>query len=120
MNAVIQSAPAAPVGAGRRVVFRTHGETHGPFTRMATVSDHGQMIKPFLALDLVDTKEAIGREGYGWHPHSGIATLTLAVEGNGGYANSIGNEGKLVPGDIEWLSAGRGAWHSGFAVPPIK
>jgi redox-sensitive bicupin YhaK (pirin superfamily) len=118
MNAVSQTSPIAR--AGRTVVFRTRGQTHGPFTRMVSTSDLGNLLKPFVALDLVDTQEAIGKEGYGWHPHSGIATLTLAIEGHGGFAESMGHEGKMVAGDIEWLSAGRGVWHSGFAVPPIK
>ena len=26
----------------------------------------------------------------------------------------------MVAGDIEWMSAGRGVWHSCFAVPPVK
>jgi redox-sensitive bicupin YhaK (pirin superfamily) len=105
---------------GRNVIFRTRGHTHGPFTRMVSPADLGKMLKPFVALDLVDTYEAIGKEGYGWHPHSGIATLTLAIEGHGGFVESFGHEGKMVAGDIEWLSAGRGVWHSGFAVPPVK
>lgn len=120
MNATTQTHAAALVGTGRHVVSRTHGNAHGPFLRLVTPSDVGEMIKPFVALDLIDTQEAFGQPGSGWHPHSGIATLTLAIEGRGGYAESIGHEGTMVPGDIEWMSAGRGVWHSGYAVPPIK
>jgi redox-sensitive bicupin YhaK (pirin superfamily) len=87
---------------------------------MVSPSDVGKMIKPFVFLDLVDTQEALGQPGFGWHPHSGIATLTLAIEGQGRYVESIGKEGTMLAGDIEWLSAGRGVWHSGFAMPPIK
>src|SRR5258706_10958382 len=120
VNAIAQTPPTAAAGVGRKVVFRKRGQTHGPFSRMVSPGDLGQTIKPFVALDLVDTQEAIGQEGYGWHPHSGIATLTLAIEGRGGFAESMGQEGTMVAGDIEWLSAGSGVWHSGFAVPPIK
>jgi redox-sensitive bicupin YhaK (pirin superfamily) len=112
--------PTPLVGAGRRVVFRTRGLAHGPVTRMVSPSDLGQLIKPFVFLDLIDTQEAIGEQGFGWHPHSGIATLTLAMEGHGRYAESIGHEGTMEAGDVEWMSAGRGVWHSGFAAPPIK
>ena len=105
---------------GRKVIFRTRGNAHGPVVRMVSASDVGEMIKPFVFLDLVDTQEAIGEQGFGWHPHSGIATLTLAIEGQGRYVESIGHEGTMLAGDIEWLSAGRGVWHSGFVVPPIK
>lgn len=113
--------PLKPVvGVGRNVIFRTRGDAHGPVVRMVSPSDVGKMIKPFVFLDLVDTQEPIGQQGFGWHPHSGIATLTLAIEGHGRYAESIGSEGTMVAGDIEWMSAGRGVWHSGFAVPPVK
>lgn len=120
VNAAIQTPPTSLVGVGRNVVFRTRGHAHGPLVRMVSADDVGKMIKPFVFLDLIDTQEAIGQQGFGWHPHSGIATLTLAIEGQGRYVESIGHEGTMVAGDIEWLSAGRGVWHSGFAVPPIK
>lgn len=120
MNAVIQTPPSPVVGVGRSVIFRTRGHAHGPVVRMVSPSDVGKMIKPFVFLDLIDTRESIGQQGFGWHPHSGIATLTLAIEGQARYIESIGHEGTMVAGDIEWLSAGHGVWHSGFVVPPIK
>ncbi len=120
MNAFDQTLSAPDVGTGRSVVFRTRGQAHGPFVRLATPSDVGQIIKPFVALDLVDTQKAIGRPDGGWHPHSGIGTLTLSMEGRGHYAESTGNAGTMEAGDIEWMSAGRGVWHSGFVEPPIK
>lgn len=121
MDAVVtRTPPTSLVGAGRNVVFRTRGQAHGPVVRLVSPSDVGKMIKPFVFLDLVDTQEAIGQQGFGWHPHSGIATLTLAIEGRGRYAESTGHEGTMVAGDVEWISAGRGVWHSGSAVPPVK
>jgi redox-sensitive bicupin YhaK (pirin superfamily) len=87
---------------------------------MVSASDIGQLIKPFVFLDLVDTHAPLGQPGSGWHPHSGIATLTLAIEGQGRYADSTGQEGATAAGDVEYLNAGRGVWHSGFALPPIK
>ncbi|WP_028221378.1 pirin family protein [Paraburkholderia oxyphila] len=120
MNAIVQTAPTPLVGAGRCVIFRTRGNAHGPLVRMVNATDVGEMIKPFVFLDLIDTQEAVGQQGFGWHPHSGIATLTLAIEGRGRYAESTGHEGTMEAGDIEWMSAGRGVWHSGFAEPPIK
>ncbi len=120
MNAVTQTSSAPLGGVGRKVVLRTRGHAHGPIVRMVSPSDVGRMIKPFVFLDLIDTQQALGRPGAGWHPHSGIATLTLAIEGEGRYVESIGQEGTMVAGDVEWLSAGSGVWHSGFALPPIK
>src|SRR5258705_12850722 len=117
MNDVTPTQPPPVVGVGRIVVFRSRGQVRGPVVRMVSASDVGKMIKPFVFLDLVDTQEPLGQQGFGWHPHSGIATLTLAIEGQGHYVESIGHEGTMVAGDIEWMSAGRGVWHSGFAVP---
>ena len=114
-----QTAPSL-VGGGRSVALRTRGRAHGPIVRLVSANDLGEMIKPFIFLDLVDTNQALGQPGAGWHPHSGIATLTLAIEGEGRYVESIGQEGTTVAGDVEWLSAGSGVWHSGFALPPIK
>ena len=114
-----QTAPGL-VGTGRSVVLRTRGRAHGPIVRLVSANDLGEMIKPFVFLDLVDTDQALGQPGAGWHPHSGIATLTLAIEGEGRHVESIGREGTTAAGDVEWLSAGSGVWHSGFALPPIK
>src|SRR5258706_5556691 len=120
MGNVIQPPPTSVVSVSRRVVYRTRGQAHGPLVRMVSASDIGQLIKPFVFLDLVDTQQPLGQPGFGWHPHSGIATLTLAIEGQGRYADSTGQEGVTAAGDVEFLNAGRGVWHSGFALPPIK
>ncbi|VWB48120.1 pirin domain-containing protein [Burkholderia arboris] len=108
------------IGACRRIVLRTHGHANGPVVRMVSPSDVGEIIKPFVFLDLIDTQAPIGQPSFGWHPHSGIATLTLAIDGHGTYAESTGHEGAMAPGDIEWMSAGRGVWHTGSVVPPVK
>ena len=123
VDTVIEASPADFVdraGVGRKVVFRTRGRAHGPIVRMVSPSDVGEMIKPFVFLDLIDTQEAIGRRGFGWHPHSGIATLTLLMDGRSRYAESVGHEGTMEAGDIEWMSAGRGVWHSGSTESAIK
>ncbi|WP_321953446.1 pirin family protein [Burkholderia cenocepacia] len=106
--------------AGRHVVFRTRGHAHGPVVRMVSPSDVGEMIKPFVFLDLIDTRAPLGKPAFGWHPHSGIATLTLMIDGHGAYVESTGHEGPMGAGDIEWMSAGRGVWHTGSVVPPVK
>src|ERR1700733_10625647 len=88
-------------GAGRSVALRTRGRAHGPVVRLVSANDLGEMVKPFVFLDLVDTDQQLGQPGAGWHPHSGIATLTLAIEGEGRYIESIGQEGTTVAGDVE-------------------
>ena len=96
----------------RPIVHRTVGRAHGPITRLAGPHDLGELIKPFVFLDLLDTS---GREfsGFGLHPHSGIATLTYIAEGSVSYEDTNGAQGLLAAGGVEWMRAGRGAWHGG-------
>ncbi len=112
--------PPSPPRAARRVALRTRGQSHGPLVRLVSADDLGELIKPFVFLDLVDSPVGFGQPGAGWHPHSGIATLTLAMDGRGHYVESLGSEGTTLPGDVEWMSAGRGVWHSGDASPPVR
>jgi len=49
----------------------------------------------------------------GWHPHSGIATVTVLFEGVLQYAETTGHTGELQPGGVEWMKAGGGVWHTG-------
>ncbi len=51
--------------------------------------------------------------GFGWHPHSGIATVTVMLEGAVRYAETTGREGLLPAGGVEWMRASNGVWHTG-------
>jgi redox-sensitive bicupin YhaK (pirin superfamily) len=106
------------VGA-RPIVLRTRGSRHGAITRLASPSDVGELIKPFVFLDLFDISAA-GGPHFGWHPHSGIATLTLVQKGSIDYQETTGMKGTLVEGGVEWMRAGRGVWHTGSAVQHTK
>jgi redox-sensitive bicupin YhaK (pirin superfamily) len=52
----------------------------------------------------------------GFHPHSGIATLTLLLEGQIHYEETSGTKGVIDPGGVEWMRAAGGVWHTGGAV----
>src|SRR6202051_2519045 len=105
-----QSAPS-------RIARRTRGNTHGPVTRLMSPSDFGQLLKPFVFLDLFDDH---GKPftGFGLHPHSGIATLTYIAEGSVRYEDTNGATGLLPAGGLEWMRAGGGVWHGGGAGEP--
>jgi redox-sensitive bicupin YhaK (pirin superfamily) len=75
-------------------------------------SDFGQLLKPFVFLDLFDN-EGIPSRGFGLHPHSGIATLTYLAEGSVRYEDTNGATGLLSAGGVEWMQAGGGVWHGG-------
>ena len=98
----------------RQIVHRTHGRLHGPIIRLMSPSDLGQSLKPFVFLDLFDD-EGTSFSGFGWHPHSGIATLTYLWEGSVRYEDTTGAAGFLPAGGVEWFKAAGGAWHGGGA-----
>jgi redox-sensitive bicupin YhaK (pirin superfamily) len=77
-------------------------------------SDLGQTLKPFVFLDLFDT-EGGSFSGFGWHPHSGIVTLTYLWEGSVRYEDTTGAAGFLPASGVEWFKAAGGAWHGGGA-----
>jgi quercetin 2,3-dioxygenase len=67
---------------------------------------------PFLLLD--DFRNDIPEEylrGFPWHPHRGIETITYVLAGTVEHGDSIGNRGVISPGDIQWMTAGRGIIH---------
>jgi len=97
---------------GARIVHRTRGRRHGPVTRLMSPGDLGQVLKPFVFLDLVDADTA-SLSGFGLHPHSGIATLTHLFEGDVRYEDTTGATGYLPEGGVEWFKAAQGAWHGG-------
>jgi len=98
----------------RQIVHRTHGRRQGPITRLMSPSDLGQTLKPFVFLDLFDT-DGGSFSGVGWHPHSGIATITYLWEGSVRYKDTTGAAGLLPAGGVEWFKAAGGAWHGGGA-----
>src|SRR5262249_51184167 len=54
---------------------------------------------------------------FGWHPHSGIATVTVMLEGSVRFAETTGRDGVLPNGGVEWMRAGNGVWHTGAPEP---
>jgi redox-sensitive bicupin YhaK (pirin superfamily) len=107
------TSPAAVQARPRKIVRRTRGSHHGPITRLMSPSDLGQLLKPFVFLDLFDLKGA--SPGMGLHPHSGIATVSYLFEGSVRYEDSTGATGLLQAGGVEWFKAAHGAWHGGGA-----
>jgi redox-sensitive bicupin YhaK (pirin superfamily) len=95
----------------RIIVRRTRGRTSGPVTRLMSPSDLGQILKPFVFLDLFDHEGAPFNGAL--HPHSGIATLTYVMEGTVSYIDPDNTRGTLPAGGVEWMQAGGGMWHGG-------
>src|SRR3979490_1824289 len=98
-------------GMARAIAWRSRGRTHGPVTRLMSPSDFGEVLKPFVFLDLFDHDGAPFNGPL--HPHSGIATLTYGAEGAVSYIDPDNVRGTLPAGGVEWMQAGRGMWHGG-------
>src|ERR1700704_3512497 len=107
-----QTATATAQSPLSLIARRTHGQSHGPITRLMSPSDFGTILKPFVFLDLFDT-QGNPFSGFGLHPHSGIATLTYVAEGSVSYEDTNGAKGSLPAGGVEWMRAGGGVWHGG-------
>ena len=50
-------------------------------------------------------------KGFPWHPHRGIETITYILAGSVEHKDSIGNEGRISEGDMQWMTAGSGIYH---------
>jgi redox-sensitive bicupin YhaK (pirin superfamily) len=49
--------------------------------------------------------------GFPWHPHRGIETITYVLAGTVNHGDSLGNQGALGAGDVQWMTAGSGILH---------
>jgi len=70
-------------------------------------------LDPFLMLDEFGTDEPqdyLG--GFPDHPHRGFETVTYMLDGRMRHCDNHGNQGLLVAGGVQWMSAGRGIVHS--------
>lgn len=112
------SALAAGPAAPRAVVHRTRGQGGGPITRLMSPGDLGHRLKPFVFLDLFRSDgHGAPPLDTGWHPHSGIATVTVLLDGGLRFAETTGRTGVLHAGSVEWMRAGGGVWHTGTMEP---
>ncbi|WP_417626425.1 pirin family protein [Pararhodobacter aggregans] len=76
---------------------------------------------PFLLLDdFRNDSPALYKRGFPWHPHRGIETITYVLEGTVEHSDSLGNKGKLGPGSVQWMTAGRGILHQEMPLGNAK
>ena len=70
-------------------------------------------LDPFLLLDEFGTDRPEDYiAGFPDHPHRGFETVTYMLDGRMRHRDNHGNEGVLVPGSVQWMTAGRGLVHS--------
>ena len=77
--------------------------------RRSIGSSHFLRLDPFLMLDEFysdDPNDYLA--GFPSHPHRGFETVTYMIDGFMRHVDSMGNSGIIGPGDVQWMSAGRG------------
>lgn len=67
---------------------------------------------PFLAL----MNDRFKPGAFGPHPHRGFETVTYVIDGELAHQDSRGGSGVLRPGDVQWMTAGRGVVHNEIPV----
>jgi redox-sensitive bicupin YhaK (pirin superfamily) len=82
----------------------------------------GRMVGPFIFLDQMGP--AVFAPGTGIdvrpHPHIGLATVTYLFEGEILHRDSLGMVQPIRPGEVNWMTAGRGIVHSERTAPELR
>jgi redox-sensitive bicupin YhaK (pirin superfamily) len=74
-------------------------------------SDLGEHLKPFVFLDLFEADMRGLAGSMPVHPHSGIATVTVIIDGDVTFDDPQAGHGTIGYGGVEWVRAGKGMWH---------
>jgi quercetin 2,3-dioxygenase len=100
-----------------RRINRTHGVT--PLGPDAQVDNKALVIPPgnFALADpfLLLSEDWFSSPGFEWHPHRGLETVTIVLDGALEHGDNLGSAGVLGPGDVQWMTAGRGIIHRELA-----
>lgn len=76
-----------------------------------------KFISPFILMDYASPfkfEKTAHPKGVGEHPHRGFETVTFAYQGEVEHRDSSGGGGIIKPGDVQWMTAGRGVVHDEF------
>ena len=95
--------------------LRGQATSDGAGVRLTRVIGTSQMpeLDPFLMLDEFGSdRPGDYIAGFPSHPHRGFETVTYMLDGRMRHKDNHGNEGLLMPGSVQWMTAGRGIVHS--------
>lgn len=104
---------------------RIRGRVHdlGGFSvRRVLPSIEQRHVGPFVFLDHIGPAVFPPGEGIDVrpHPHIGLSTVTYLFDGALGHRDSVGSEQVIRPGDVNWMTAGRGIVHSERTPAPER
>lgn len=88
-------------------------EGAGVLLRRSIAPRASNLFDPFLLFDHFAFNDPIEGpiRGFPMHPHRGIETVTYMLEGSTHHRDSLGNSGLIGPGDVQWMTSGRGILH---------
>ncbi len=88
-------------------------EGAGVLLRRSFGPNRANRFDPFLLFDHFAFNDPLEGPilGFPTHPHRGIETVTYMLEGNVRHRDSLGNAGVIGPGDVQWMTSGRGILH---------
>ena len=95
-----------------RDTWRGKPTIEGAGVRLKRAFAEPTLFDPFLLMDDFhsnDPEDYI--QGFPWHPHRGIETITYVLQGKVEHGDSLGNEGVISSGDVQWMTAGSGIIH---------
>ena len=97
-----------------RVIDARARELAGLSVRRVLPALHRRTVGPFIFLDHMGTHAIAPGGGVDVppHPHIGLATVTYLYEGELVHRDSLGSQQPIRPGDVNWMTAGRGVVHS--------
>src|SRR3954463_9979219 len=90
--------------------------------RRALPARERQMIGPFIFFDQMGPGEFLTGRGLDVrpHPHIGLSTVTYLFDGEILHRDSLGSAQPIRPGDVNWMTAGRGIAHSERTDPALR
>src|SRR5215475_12276304 len=90
--------------------------------RRALPSPHRQMVGPFIFFDQMGPAEFLLGQGLDVrpHPHIGLSTVTYLFAGEVMHRDSLGTVLPIRPGELNWMTAGRGIAHSERTPPELR
>jgi hypothetical protein len=106
MERTVARIDTPPIQAG-------HGRDHR--VRLVLEPGHWAEYDPFLMM----AEDWFPPGTFGDHPHRGIETVTLVLEGELRHSDNHGGAGLLAPGDAQWMTAGRGIIHREEPATPL-
>lgn len=105
----------------KKILLTGHETSDGAGVKLFRVfaNDNTKLTDPFLLLDdFGSDKPEDYLNGFPWHPHRGIETVTYMLSGIVKHEDSTGNKGQIGPGDVQWMTAGSGILHQ--EMPPLQ